>query len=80
MPGQQLAVSSATNAQGATIDTAGLAPGSYSANATITDPKEKKNNTATCSASFTIKQPQPPVVSCSSTITTIAIGESATVT
>jgi outer membrane protein OmpA-like peptidoglycan-associated protein len=71
---------SATNAQGATIDTAGLAPGSYTANATITDPKEKKNNTATCSASFTIKQPQPPVVSCSSTITTIAIGESATVT
>ncbi len=71
---------SATNAQGATIDTAGLAPGSYTANATITDPKEKKNNTATCSASFTIKQPQPPVVSCSSTITTIAIGESATIT
>jgi outer membrane protein OmpA-like peptidoglycan-associated protein len=71
---------SATNAQGATIDTAGLAPGSYTANATITDPKEKKNNTASCSASFTIKQPQPPVVSCSSTITTIAIGETATIT
>src|SRR5208283_2416938 len=30
------------NAQTATVDTAGMAPGSYSAVATITDPKEKK--------------------------------------
>ncbi len=66
--------------QTSTVDTTGLAPGSYTASATITDPKEKKNNTATCTASFTIKQPQPPVVSCSSTLTTIAIGETATVT
>lgn len=71
---------SATNAQSATIDTTGLAPGSYSASATITDPKQKKNNTATCSASFTIKQPQPPVASCSASPTTVAIGESATIT
>ena len=71
---------SATNAQSTKIDTTGLAPGSYSATATIADPKEKKNNTATCSASFTIKQPQPPVVSCSATLTTIAIGETATIT
>ena len=68
------------NTQSSTIDTAGLAPGSYTTNATITDPKEKKNNTATCSATFTIKQPQPPVVSCSATPTTVAIGEPATVT
>jgi outer membrane protein OmpA-like peptidoglycan-associated protein len=66
--------------QTSTIDTTGLAPGSYTATATITDPKEKKNNTATCSANFTIKQPQPPVVSCSASPSTIAIGESATVT
>jgi hypothetical protein len=71
---------STTNAQSATIDTTGLAPGSYASSATITDPKEKKNNTATCSANFTIKQPQPPVVSCSASTATIAIGESATVT
>ncbi len=62
------------------IDTAGLAPGSYSANGTVTDPKEKKNNTASCAASFTIKQPAPPVVSCSASPSTIAIGEPATVT
>jgi len=67
------------NAQTATVDTTGVAPGSYSATATITDPKEKKNNSATCTASFTIKQPQPPVVSCSANPTTIAIGEPATI-
>ncbi|MGA3319239.1 MAG: outer membrane beta-barrel protein, partial [Candidatus Korobacteraceae bacterium] len=38
-------LSSATT-QTATIDTTGLAPGSYTSNATISDPKEKKNNTA----------------------------------
>jgi len=71
---------SKANAQTATIDTTGQAPGSYTANATITDPKNKKNNAATCSASFSIKQPQPPSVSCSASPTTIAIGEPATVT
>ena len=35
---------------------------------------------ATCAANFTIKQPLPPVVSCSANPTTIAIGESATIT
>ena len=67
-------------AQTATVDTTGLAPGNYSASGTVTDPKEKKNNTATCAASFTIKQPQPPAVTCSATPSTIAIGEPATVT
>ena len=71
---------SGANAATATIDTTGMAPGSYSANATLTDPKEKKNNSATCSASYTIKQPQPPMVSCSASPSTIAIGESATIT
>ena len=62
------------------LDTAGLAPGSYSVMATATDEKEKKNNMASCTATFTIKQPQPPVVSCSANPTTIAIGEPATIT
>jgi hypothetical protein len=35
---------------------------------------------ATCSAKFTIKQPQPPQVSCSANPTTIALGESSTIT
>jgi hypothetical protein len=71
---------SSTNTQTATVDTTGMAPGTYSAAATITDPKEKKNNSATCTANFSIKQPRPPVVSCSANPTTIAIGEPATVT
>jgi len=66
--------------QSTTIDTAGMAPGSYTSSVTITDTKMKKMNSATCSASFTIKQPQPPVVSCSANPTTIAIGESSTIT
>ena len=62
------------------IDTSGLAPGTYSVSGTATDAKEKKNNTASCSASFTVKQPQPPTASCSANPTTIAIGEPSTVT
>jgi hypothetical protein len=68
------------NAQTATVDTTGMAPGSYSATSTITDSKMKKMNSATCAANFSIKQPQPPQVSCSANPTTIAIGEPATIT
>jgi hypothetical protein len=71
---------SSANSQTATVDTAGMAPGSYAASSTITDPKEKQNNSATCTANFSIKQPQPPVVSCSANPTTIAIGEPSTIT
>jgi hypothetical protein len=62
------------------VDTTGLAPGSYSVMATATDEKEKKNNVAGCNASFTVKQPRPPVVSCSANPSTIAINEPATIT
>jgi hypothetical protein len=68
------------NAETATVDTAGMTPGSYSATATVTDPKEKKNNSATCTANFSIKQPHAPEVSCSANPTTIAIGEPSTIT
>ncbi len=71
---------SATDAQSATLDTAGVAAGSYVATATITDTKMKKMNSATCPANFIIKQLQPPVVSCSANPMTITIGESSTVT
>jgi hypothetical protein len=43
----------------AQIDTNGVAPGSYTVTAHVTDAKEKKNNEATCSANFTVK-PLPP--------------------
>ncbi len=66
--------------QATEIDTTGLAPGSYSVSATMTDPKMKKMNSASCSGAFIIKQPHPPVVSCSVNPSAIGIGESATVT
>lgn len=43
----------------ASIDTTGAAPGSYSITAHVTDAKEKTNNMASCTASYTIK-PLPP--------------------
>ena len=83
--------------QAATVDTTGVAAGSYAASSTITDVDPKFKNLdsghhlnifgkpdpippAKCSANFTIKQPLPPVVSCSVNPSTIAIGEPATIT
>lgn len=43
----------------ATIDTNNVAPGSYTVSAHVTDPKSKKNNEASCTASYTVK-PLPP--------------------
>jgi len=43
----------------ASIDTTNAAPGSYTVTAHATDPKNKKNNEASCSASYTVK-PLPP--------------------
>ncbi len=63
------------------VDTAGLAPGSYTVTGTATDAKEKKNNVASCSAGFTVKaRPNyPPTVSCSASPNAIAINQSAMV-
>src|SRR5271166_6821503 len=51
----------------ATVDTAGMAPGSYTVSGTATDEKEKKNNIASCSGNFTVKaRPNyPPTATCS---------------
>jgi hypothetical protein len=61
------------------VDTAGLAPGTYTVTGTATDPKEKKNNVASCNASFTVKQPHPPTASCSASPDTVKPGEPSTV-
>ncbi len=58
------------------IDTTGLAPGNYTVSATATDAKEKKNNVASCSASFTVRQPRPPTAACSVSPQTIKPGDS----
>jgi hypothetical protein len=62
------------------VITTGLAPGSYTVTGTATDAKEKKNNVASCNASFTVKQPHPPVASCSASPDSVQAGQSSTVT
>ncbi len=71
----------------ATIDTNGIGggtPGSYTTTvtATVTDPKAKKNNTASCTANFTVKEPpkNPPQMSCLASPTTVRAGETSTIT
>ena len=74
---------SSVSTQSTEIDTAGLAPGSYVVNATVSDPKVKQMNSATCSTSFIVKQPPtpiPPIVSCSVSPSMIAVGETSTIT
>lgn len=67
---------------GASIDTNDLAGGSYTATAKVTDPKAKKNNEASCTSNFTVKEPpkNPPQVSCSASPTTVQTGSPATIT
>jgi hypothetical protein len=67
---------------GASIDTNGMSGGSYTATANVTDAKAKKNNTATCTANFTVKEPpkNPPQMSCSANPTTIQAGATSTIT
>ena len=65
---------------GASIDTNGAAPGTYTATATVTDPKAKKNNTASCTANFTLKPLNPPQISCSASPSSVDAGTPATIT
>jgi outer membrane protein OmpA-like peptidoglycan-associated protein len=64
----------------ATVDTSQMQPGQYTMKANATDPKQKKNNTATCSAAFTVKQPHGPLVTCSASPSTVKPGDPITVT
>ena len=72
-----------TNAEAtATVDTTGLAPGSYTVTGKVNDNgKGKKMQAANCTFSFTVKEPpkHPPVISCSANPTTVKSGEPATV-
>jgi len=72
----------ASDKQSAHIDTTGVAAGSYSANATISDAKMKKGGTATCAANFTVKAKpmNPPQVSCSVNPSTVQSGSPSTIT
>ena len=63
----------------ASIDTNDVAPGSYTITAHVTDPKAKKANEASCSASFTVKPlppKNPPTMSLSASPTELTPGGS----
>jgi hypothetical protein len=67
----------------ASIDTNGAAPGNYTITAHATDAKAKKNNEASCSATYTVKPlppKNPPTMSCSASPSSVVIGGSVSVT
>jgi outer membrane protein OmpA-like peptidoglycan-associated protein len=65
----------------ASVDTNGVAGGSYTATAHISDPKMKKGGDASCMATFTVKEPpkNPPVASCSASPSTVQAGTPSTI-
>ena len=72
----------ASNSESAQIDTTGIAAGSYTANAVISDPKMKKGGSAACAANYTVKAKpmNPPQVSCSANPSTVQSGSPSTIT
>jgi hypothetical protein len=66
----------------ASIDTNGVAGGSYTVTAHVSDPKKKTGGEATCSATYTVKEPpkNPPTMSCSASPASLQVGGSASIT
>lgn len=69
----------AGNGPTATIDTTNLSPGSYTIDAHVSDPRRSNMNTASCTASFTVRQPQAPQVACTVSPSTVHPGDAVTV-
>ncbi|MGB6743825.1 MAG: hypothetical protein WBE38_09210 [Terracidiphilus sp.] len=68
-----------------TVATGALAPGSYSVTGTVKEGKKGKEGlkpweTANCSASFTVKDFEPPTISCSANPSAIKPGDTSTIT
>jgi len=66
----------------ATVDTSALAPGSYTIKGSVKEGKAgkeglKPGQSAECAATFTVKEFEPPTISCSASPDTIKPGESA---
>jgi outer membrane protein OmpA-like peptidoglycan-associated protein len=73
------------NGTTATVATASLAPGTYTVKADVKEGKKgkeglKPGQTADATATFTVKQFEPPTISCSASPTTLKPGETSTVT
>ena len=66
----------------ATIDTNGVAGGSYVVTAHVSDPKMKTGGETSCSANFTVKEPpkNPPTMSCSASPTSLQAGGTSNLT
>ncbi len=66
----------------ATVDTNGVAGGSYTVTAHVSDPKMKKGGEASCSSNFTVKEPpkNPPAMSCTANPASLQAGGSAAIT
>lgn len=65
----------------ASIDTNGASGGSCTATVKVTDPRAKKNNLASASSNFTVKEPpkNPPTMSCTASPTSVQAGASVSV-
>lgn len=66
----------------ASVDTNGVAGGSYTVTARISDPKMKKGGEASCTANFTVKEPpkNPPTMSCSADPSSVQAGTPSNIT
>jgi hypothetical protein len=67
----------------ATIDTKSAAPGTYTAKGHIVQAggkAPKPGQMADCTASYTVKQFEPPTISCAASLSTVAPGDSSTIT
>lgn len=62
-----------------TVDTADLAPGTYTVAGHVTE-GAKAGQSADCNATFTVKQFEPPTVSCSANPSSVNPGDSSTIT
>ncbi|MGH9615371.1 MAG: hypothetical protein ACRD28_01435, partial [Acidobacteriaceae bacterium] len=63
----------------ATVDTTDLAPGTYTVAGHVTE-GAKAGQSADCNATFTVKQFEPPTISCEANPTSVNPGDSSTIT
>ncbi len=63
----------------ATVDTANLQPGQYTVTGHVSE-GQKPGQFADCTTNFTVKQFEPPTISCSANPTTVNPGDSSTIT
>jgi outer membrane protein OmpA-like peptidoglycan-associated protein len=66
------------NASTGSIDTANLAPGNYTVTGHVSE-GQKVGQFADCTANFTVKQFEPPTISCSANPTTVQPGGTSTI-